>query len=211
MNMQPVAVGILEDNESLRKNISGYLDMTKEYFVVFSADSLNDIKDVVCPPDFILLDIHLGGINGIDLIDQIQEMYPETVIVIMTGDRDETFIVKALEKGAKGYLNKPFGLSDLKNTLQSVAEKGSFLDAETTTRLMQAMSKKKGDSVSLKTKYSLTDREMDILMLIKEGHSYKVIGEMLHISFHTVNHHLKNAYQKLDVKSRAELLATHFR
>ena len=204
----PLAVGILEDNESLRSNISSFLDLTKEYFVVFSTSSMQEITEVECPPDFILLDIHLGGTNGLDLIHQIQVHYPQATIIMMTGDRDESFIVKALEKGAKGYLNKPFGLGDLRNTLESVIEKGSYLDADTTTRLMQAMSKRK-DTAGLKTEYGITDREMDILLLIKDGHSYKVIGDMLHISFHTVNHHLKNAYQKLSVKSRAELLATY--
>ncbi|MEZ5016927.1 MAG: response regulator transcription factor [Flavipsychrobacter sp.] len=206
--MQPLAVGILEDNESLRKNIASFLDITKEYFVVFSTASLQDALQAECPPDFVLLDIHLEEVNGLDLIHKILDQYPNTTIIIMTGDKEENFIVKALEKGAKGYLYKPFALSDLKNTLQTVREKGSFLDADTTTKLMKAMSNRSNTS-NLKTEYQLTDREMDIILLMKEGHSYKAIGEKLNISFHTVNHHLKNAYQKLNVKSRLELLATY--
>lgn len=206
--MQPVAVGIIEDNESLRGNIKQFLDITKEFFVVFSVGALADIKQVECPPDLILLDIHLVDTNGLDLIHQIKIHFPQSQIIIMTGDREESFIIKAMEKGARGYLYKPFALSDLTNTLRTVLDKGSYLDADTTTKLLQAMSQRK-DTNNLKEKYSITDREMDILLLIKEGHSYKVIGDKLGISFHTVNHHLKNAYQKLEVNSRAELLATY--
>lgn len=202
------AVGILEDNNALRKNIEHYLNITSEYFACFSHPGIDSLylTDIDCQPDFILLDVHLEDTNGIDRIADLQKRFPQAAIIIMTGDTNEQLIMKAFENGAKGYLSKPFALSDTISTMKSLDENGSYLSPATATRLIQMISKKTA-VVSIKERYELTDRENDILSLLKEGYSYKAIAEKLFISFHTVNHHLKNVYAKMNVHSRSELTA----
>lgn len=202
------AVGILEDNNALRSNIEYYLNTTDSYFVSFSYPGVEFLRkeDAACPPDYILLDIHLQDANGLDLLGEIHTRFPNTSVIIMTGDTNEELIMKAFEQGAKGYLSKPFALQDTVRTMKSLEENGSYMSPATATKLIEMLNKKQPVQ-SLKDKYQLTDREHDILMLLKSGHSYKVIGEKLFISFHTVNHHLKNVYAKLNVHSRSELTA----
>ncbi len=118
------AVGIIEDNEALRNNIVSYLDASTGYFTAFSASGFDEIKNRKhdCKPDFILLDIHLQDKIGIELIADIKKLFPGTSIIIMTGDQNEAFILKAFENGAKGYLYKPFAMADVITTMQSLVK-----------------------------------------------------------------------------------------
>ncbi len=212
MNAKPklYAVGILEDNDALRSNISHYLEAMPDYFVVFSEPCYKNIenKTIDCEPDFILLDIHLKETSGIDLIADIVKRFPETSIIIMTGDQSEHHIMKAFESGAKGYLYKPFTMADTVATMQALLSNGSYMSPIAATKLIGILNKKE-PTVSIKERLGLTNRDYEIVQLIKEGLAYQAIADKLFISYHTVNHHLKNVYVKMDVKSRSELIANY--
>lgn len=143
-NLRPLfAVGILEDNEALRTNIECYINTTKDYFVSFSEPRIETLfsKEIDCCPDYILLDIHLEEINSIDLIGKITARFPETSVIIMTGDRNEEYILKAFQNGAKGYLNKPFTLPDTIHTMDALRQNGSYLSPDTATKLISLITK----------------------------------------------------------------------
>lgn len=204
------AVGILEDNDALRNNIGCYIDAMPDYFIAFSAPCYSSIENEVidCMPDFILLDIHLKETLGIDVIPKLLKRFPNTSIIIMTGDQSEQHILQAFEKGAKGYLYKPFTMADTISTMQSLVNNGSYMSPVAATKLIGMLNKKE-PVVSIKEKFALTEREYEIVQLIKEGLAYQAIADKLYISYHTVNHHLKNVYVKMDVKSRSELIANY--
>jgi DNA-binding NarL/FixJ family response regulator len=204
------AVGILEDNDALRSNIVHFLEAMPDYFVVFSEPGYSNIanKEIDCEPDFVLLDIHLQDGLGIDLIGDIVKRFPETSVIIMTGDQNEQHIMKAFESGAKGYLYKPFSMAETVATMQALLNNGSYMSPIAATKLIGLINKKE-PTVSIKDRFGLTDREYEIVLLIKEGLAYQAIADKLFISYHTVNHHLKNVYVKMNVKSRSELIANY--
>ena len=208
MVSQPYAVGILEDNDSLRKNIAFYLDNSPNYFVCFSEPTLDSLKykEVSCDPNYILLDIHLNSTQSIDYIADLKKQFPGAAVIVMTGDKNEQFILRAFENGAKGYLNKPFALSETVKTMAALRDNGSYMSADTATKLIGLITKQETEA-SFKDVYKLTEREYEIVELMKEGLGYQAIADRLFISYHTVNHHVKNLYIKMDVSSRAELVA----
>lgn len=200
-------VSILEDNELLRSNLVHYLMLSGKYIPAFASGLPEELMNATeANPDFILLDIHLKGCNGIDLIPRLKVRFPETHIVIITGDNSEELVLQAFKKGAKGYLYKPFSMETLLHALKSTGEQGYYLTPATITNLLHQI--KKEESVpNLQETYHLTEKETQIVELVKEGLTYTEIATKLYISYHTVNHHLKNIYIKTNVRSKSELLS----
>ncbi len=205
------SIAILEDNIGLRETIEDYLSTSDKYKVVFSVGNYQYFVEsqATILPDFILLDIHLPDVLGIDIIADIKKLQPGANIIIITGDTDKEFLLQAIENGASAYIYKPFNMIDLEKVLDQVNLTGSFLEPEILTKLLGLINEKKMADSSMFME-GLTAREEEILLLIKKGQTYKEIAATLNISFHTVNHHLKNVYQKTNVKSKSELIAKYF-
>ena len=210
MQKHPKPVGIIEDNVSFRSNIADYINLSDNYFSVFdvaSIENLNNLKLSV-KPEIILLDIHLNGENSLNSLDSLYQKFPETYILVMTGDLNEKNILKALENGAKGYINKPFEMNELIKAMNKTFEDGSFLTPLATTSLLNVINNNyKKPNSSIQTAYSFTAKESEIVELLRQGFSYNEIAEKLKISYHTVNHHIKNIYHKMDVNSKSKLIA----
>jgi DNA-binding NarL/FixJ family response regulator len=210
MQKHPKPVGIIEDNVSFRSNIADYINLSDNYFSVFdvaSIENLNNLKLSV-KPEIILLDIHLNGENSLNSLDSLYQKFPETYILVMTGDLNEKNILKALENGAKGYINKPFEMNELIKAMNKTFEDGSFLTPLATTSLLNVINNNyKKPNSSIQTAYSFTAKESESVELLRQGLSYNEIAQKLKISYHTVNHHIKNIYHKMDVNSKSKLIA----
>ena len=201
-------LGILEDNVALRQTIEDFLAAAGNFNIVFSASSWFDIKRIKfdAAPHFILLDIHLLDISGIDIISDLKTRFSGVQIIVMTGDKsNHDLLLKAVENGANSFLYKPVKMPDLIKIMDQLHETGSFLEPEVLSKLMWLLKEKKrlnspGDDISL------TDRETDVLKLVERGLGYKEIAAALNVSYHTVNFHLKRIYLKFDVKSKMELV-----
>ena len=206
------SVGILEDNIVFRQTIGDFLNVSGKYQVVFSEGNFHNLakRNFEIFPDVVLLDIHLSDVNGIDVISSIKKMFPDAYVIIITGDKDKTYVLEAIEKGACGYLYKPFSMKELENAISNVMETGSFLEPEVLTKLLGLINKRKTTN-DIEEKIYLTAREKDILELLKKGHTYNEMADILCISFHTINHHIKNLYTKTNVKSKSELIVKFYR
>jgi DNA-binding NarL/FixJ family response regulator len=202
---------ILEDNVVLRRSIEEYLTTTGKYQVTFSGGDGNSMllwKHEIYP-DFILLDIHLNDLSGIDIIKAIKVQFPEAHIIIITGDKSKESLIQAFEFGASAFLYKPFLVSDLDKVIDQVNNTGSFLEPDVLTKLLGLICQKNSPT-SLFDKDDLTTREKELILLIKKGYTYKEMASELKLSFHTVNFHLKNIYAKTNVRSKSELIAKYF-
>ena len=188
---------ILEDNVSLRQSIEEYLTKTARYFITYSGGEVSSIlswKHGIYP-DFILLDIYLNNMSGIDIIKVIKAKFPEAKIIITTGDKSKESLMRAFAFGASAFLYKPFLVSDLDKVIQQVNCTGSFLEPEVLTTLLTLISQN-NNSMPIFDNDGLTPREKEIIMLIRKGYTYKEMASKLNLSFHTVNFHLKNIYTK---------------
>jgi DNA-binding NarL/FixJ family response regulator len=204
-------IGILENDINLRQTLENYVKLIRGQEVAFSYGSFKELTDNVGrikPPKVVLLDIHLDDVKGVNVIQNIKRMFTGTDVIIITGEYDSTFIMKAIENGANGYVYKPFSAAKLEQAIANVESTGSFLDPESLTKLMTMMQHSSGKKF-LRTEEDLTPMEQKIIELVKKGLTYKEMAQDLNISFHTVNFHLKNIYYKMDVKSKAELISLY--
>ncbi len=204
-------IAILEDDAVFRQTLEEYLINFCKYKVCFSDGEFKSfMNNLKVEPDFVLLDNHLTDAMGVEIIEKIKKKFNNTYIIIITGDFNKNFLLRAFENGASAYLLKPFNIAELKKVIETVTTTGSFLEPELLTELLGLINKKKA---SQKTVYNaeLTQREFDILNQIIDGNTYKEMAQNLNVSYHTVNYHLKNIYLKSDVRSKTELLAKFFK
>lgn len=157
-------------------------------------------------PDFIVMDISLPKLNGIDATRKIKKELPEVSVIMLTIHSEESYILKALDAGAKGYLLKDTVADELFNAI-GVMEKGEyFLSSSISPGIIDEYKKFVSKGKKIDEFSRLTNREREILKLISEGYTSKKIAEMLYISVKTVDNHRANIMNKLNIHDTAGLV-----
>ncbi len=203
-----INIAIIDDHKMFRDGISYILNATEGYQVIWTVENtqmtLNKLSSQL--PDVLLMDISLGHENGIDLTKTILDIYPDLRILGLSMHHEEEYIVRMIEKGAKGYLLKDAGIEELKKALNELVS-GRYYYNETVMRsLIRNVQKPNGDKKSDEADNILTEREKEILKLVTEELSNQEISEKLFISPRTVESHKRNMISKLDVKNSIGLV-----
>ncbi len=157
-------------------------------------------------PDVVVMDIGMPLLNGIDATAQIVKRDPRVGVIILSVHSDESYILRALSAGAKGYLLKDSADADLVRAVAQVAGGKPFFSPAITEMLL-------GDYLGylqqrgLEDSYNLlTDREKEVLQLVAEGRSNKEIATLFNLSPYTVETHRNNLMQKLNLHNTAEIV-----
>ncbi len=158
------------------------------------------------PPEIILLDIGLPGMSGIQGISRFKAWSPSTHIVILTVHDDDADVFDAICAGASGYLLKDLSPESAVAAINEVLSGGAPMNPKIARRVLEMFARQGAP----KGEYGLSDREKEILKLLVEGYSQKKIANDLYLSVHTVNTHLKNIYNKLQVHSRTGAVSKAF-
>ena len=157
-------------------------------------------------PDIVLMDVAMPLLNGLDAARQIRRDNPKIGIIVLSMYMDESYILRALEAGAGGYLLKDTADDELEAALRSVAQGRPFFSraiAETLLEDHVRTLQKRGETDS----YSLlTEREREVLHLLAEGKSNKQAAALLNLSPYTIDTHRTNLMQKLNLHNTAELV-----
>jgi two-component system, NarL family, response regulator NreC len=157
-------------------------------------------------PDVVVMDIAMPNMNGIEATRRITGERPRCAVVILSMHQDESYILRALKAGAKGYLLKDSVRADLLEAIRAVAQGRSFLTRKI-GRMLQEDYVRQLESRGLDDTYErLTDREREILQLIAEGRTAKEVAQVLNISPTTVETHRTHIQEKLGVHSIPELV-----
>lgn len=197
---------LIDDHPLLRRGIRQLVDMEDDMEVVGEAsNAIEGIeKAIALEPDLILLDLNMPEINGIETLKRLRAEDVGSRIVIFTVSDHEDDVVAALRAGADGYLLKDMEPDDLVPQLRQAALGRMTISDRLTALLAQALRDQKPETE--KADYnSLTPREKDILKLIADGLSNKMIGRKLDISDGTVKVHVKHLLKKLKLRSRVEV------
>jgi DNA-binding NarL/FixJ family response regulator len=200
------AIGIIEDDELLRRNIEEYMALQADYYIAFSTSNIDDIKDSIFPPEIILLDIHLKGNNSLDRIGYIKDLFPNCKIIVMTGEYENEALLKAIKQGASSFINKPFSLKSLEKLIVHTLKNGNYLEPKVTNNLIEILQSKS----SLKNvieKFNLSEREADILDLMMQGETYVEIAHKYQMTLSNVNHQIRNICIKIGVDSKKKLMS----
>ena len=199
-------IGIIEDNYFQLNSYKEFLEDYPECRVVFAQGSLEECWDLNTQDmsiDAVLLDINLPGASGIEGIPRLRAAFPDAKIIILTAHQEKQYVLAALKAGAHGYIVKSSRLTEIYQGIQDAIRYGGTLCPRICYMLICHINEDPLQNI----RYKLTEREYELLNLLKEGHSYKIMADRLHLSVFTVNHHLKKIYHKLNVSSKSELVS----
>jgi DNA-binding NarL/FixJ family response regulator len=159
-------------------------------------------------PDIILLDLNLPGMQGLEALRWLREYAPRAKVIVLTQSHSEEDIFKAIVGGASGYLLKSSTLDQISESIRMVSAGGSILDAEVAGYIRNQLmaSRRKAPNSQL-----LSERELDVLMLLAEGLVKKEIADRLAIEVSTVVSHVSNIYTKLQVHNAPAAVSKAFR
>jgi len=159
-------------------------------------------------PDIALLDTSLPEVDGLEVISIIKKKSPGTKALMITHDRDEQAIIKAIRAGAKGYLSKNTSVSDLIKAIQVVFGGEFWVQRKLVTQFINGnfAADDEADDRQENRLASLTPREQDVLRSLVKGSTNKEIANELFISEKTVKSHLNQVFKKMNVSRRLEAI-----
>jgi DNA-binding NarL/FixJ family response regulator len=204
-----IKVVIVEDHKLFREGLKSLLSDKADLEVVGEAgDGLEAIRIVKkCRPELMLLDLSMPKMNGISVMKEIKNQFPDTKIMALTIHESDQYVLEAFEAGADGYCLKDAGRNELMVAVESVLLGKRYISPSISENVLEGyMSGRK----KLKSKTSwdtITQREREVLKLLGEGFQNKEISDMLHISVKTVEKHRANIMNKLDLHNAAALTA----
>ena len=205
--MNRIKVIMFDDNDSLRDSISMLLQDTKDFTLLDSyahcLDVIQNIKET--QPDVVLMDIDMPGMNGIEGVRLIRNNFPTVQILMLTVFEDEEKVFAAIKAGASGYILKNAEPKNLLSAISEVYNGGVPMTPAIARKVLHQFKSILPDEK--KEDYHLSEREKEVLHLLVEGLSYKMIAAKLNITYDTVRAHMKKIYEKLHVTSMTEAVA----
>ncbi|MBO8164274.1 MAG: response regulator transcription factor [Brevibacillus sp.] len=215
-----ISIVLIDDHKLFREGIKRILEMEPDMRVVGEGADGEDAVRLAeqCSPDVILMDINMPNVNGVSATESVMEASPRSRIIILSIHDDEGYVYRTLRSGASGYLLKEMEADDLVEAVRVVANGGAYIHPKVTGKLIEEFRRLSdqeeksdrpfymdgGQNGSDKVIESLTRREREVLQLMAEGKSNRVIGESLFISEKTVKNHVSSILQKLDVQDRTQ-------
>ena len=208
MEMDPIRILLADDHTVVREGLRALVEKQPDMTVVGEAADGHDVLRVAeeQSPDVIIMDIAMPNMNGIEATRRILASNSHTAVVILSMHQDESYVLRSLKAGAKGYLLKDSVRGDVIDAIRAVAQGRSFLTRKV-SRILQEDYVREMERRGLEDSYDLlTDREREILQLVAEGRTNKEVALMLNISLTTVETHRTHILQKLNLHSVPELI-----
>ena len=201
-----IRILLADDHKIMREGLRALIEKHSQFEIVGQAeDGRTTVKLAQeLMPDIVIMDIGMPDLNGIEATRRIKAIVPKTRIIALSMYYDKRFVFGMLGAGASGYLRKDCALDELVTAIQVVAKNGTYLSP----RVAGAGVKKYVNHLSKNSRADfarLTDRQREVLQSLSEGKNTKQIASALKISVKTVETHILNIKEKLDIRSTAEL------
>lgn len=204
-----IRVLIYDDAEATRSSIGALLDLSDGFLAVGSfANAINvDAQITELNPDVVLMDISMPGLSGIEATKLIKSKYPHIKVLIQTSFDSDENVFGSLKAGAEGYLLKSASADKILKAIEDLHLGGAIMTPSIALKVMRFFQ----PITKAVNTYDLTSRETEVLGLLSDGLSYKMIAAKLAISYFTVNAHIRKIYEKLHVNSSAEAVSLALR
>jgi DNA-binding NarL/FixJ family response regulator len=194
---------LVDDHELFRDGLKLVLSQLYPDFSVSEASNgeefLASLPDKM--PDVVLMDINMPLLNGRETTKRALEMYPDLKIIAVTMYGEENYYLQMIEAGVKGIILKKSGKYELEQAIQEVLEGGNFFSQEIMQKMAMRLNRKNPSKYE-----TLTERELEVLVLVCNGLSNQEIGDKLFISPKTVEVHKSNIFKKTGVRNSAQLV-----
>ncbi|WP_123040276.1 response regulator [Cohnella candidum] len=204
-----VRIMVVDDHAVVRSGLMNLLHGKHGLEVVGEAADGDEAlaKAEELKPDVVLMDLSMPhGKDGLTATGELKKQLPDTSVLILTMHDDEEYLFRAIHAGASGYILKSAPHEELLTAIQYVAAGNAYLYPSATKRLMSDYLDKIKNGDNAGTFESLSEREKEILAKVAQGYSNKEIAEQLIISVKTVESHKSNLMDKLDLKTRPDLV-----
>lgn len=205
-----IKVLIYEDNAQLREGLTLLIDGSEGFSVLAAYRDCNDVEAEVeaWAPDVILMDIDMPGTSGIEALIKIRLKNDRVKVLMLTVFDDNSNVFAAIRNGANGYILKKTPPAKLLEHITDVVAGGAPMTSSIATQVLKMFSQ---INLPKNQEYNLSEREKQVLRLLVEGYSYKMVAAQMNISIDTVRSHIKKVYEKLHVNSKSEAVARAFK
>jgi len=205
-----IAVALVEDDAWVRENLAREINKAEGFTCVGSYPTAEAALEAIPnqPPDVVMLDINLPGMDGIECLRQLRARCPTLNFLMLTVYEESEKIFQSLRAGANGYLLKRSSTAEVLDALQQVHEGGAPMSSAIARRVVKYFSQG-AESASELTQ--LSPREREVLEQLARGAAYKEIAEKLGLGLETIRMNVKHIYSKLHVHSRGEAVSKYLR
>lgn len=219
---RPIKLVLADDHQLFREGVKRILNMESDLEVVGECGDGIQVLELcnTLHPDIVLMDINMPIENGVVATEKLKDIFPDIKVIILSIHDDESYVFETLRKGASGYLLKDMEAESLINAIRSVVSGHAYIHPKVTGKLINQLRRMtyldeqgvaaSGVAKEADVKYvhmdnsPLTRREAEVLRLMAEGKSNKMIGEFLYISEKTVKNHVSSILQKMEVDDRTQ-------
>ena len=218
-----IKILLADDHQLFREGLKRILNMESDIEVIGECGDGIQVMEF-CNyklPEIVLMDINMPIETGVVTTERLKAMFPDVKVIILSIHDDESYVFETLRKGATGYLLKDMEAEELINAIRSVHQGHSYIHPKVTGKLINqlrrmtyldemgvasgaAAAKEPGVKYIAGEESPLTRREAEVLRLMAEGRSNKLIGEYLFISEKTVKNHVSSILQKMEVDDRTQ-------
>ena len=205
--MRKIRVLIADDQQELAKELQSVLETDVEIEVVaLACDGFDALEKMpVCKPDVVLMDIRMPNMNGVVATRRIKEEYPNVKVVVLTTFDDSDYILNAINHGASGYLLKDISSAALISAIKNAYAGDTILPSKIAKRIADAATRvAENREIKLARAFSLSDREVEIALMLYEGFTNRQISAALKLSEGTTRNYVSAIYVKTNSENRTE-------
>jgi len=216
-----IKILLADDHQLFREGLKRILNMEADLEVIGECGDGIQVLEFCnhTLPDIVLMDINMPIETGVVTTERLRDLFPDVKVIILSIHDDESYVFESLRKGATGYLLKDMEAEALINAIRAVSQGHSYIHPKVTGKLINQLRRMTYlDEIGVSTAQSLeigatyipleesplTRREAEVLRLMAEGKSNKMIGEHLFISEKTVKNHVSSILQKMEVDDRTQ-------
>jgi len=203
-----IRVILADDHAVMRHGLRLILEQQEGFEVLGEARDGREAVNLAqaLHPDVAVLDITMPNLNGIEAARQITDKQPDVAVVVLSMHADESYVLRALKAGARGYLLKESPEADFVSAIRTVSDGKAFFSPAVSRLLVEDYVRQLQDKDIEDSYELLTPREREVLQLVAEGKSNKEIANLLNLSLYTVETHRSNILGKLNLHSVPELI-----
>ena len=204
-----IKILVVDDQTELAEELKTVLETEPQFSVIGTAsDGFDALKKMQASlPDVVLLDIRMPNMNGVVATQRIKTEYPDVKVLILTTFDDSDYILNAINNGASGYLLKDIGASALIDAVKNAYAGDTILPAKIARRIADAAKNVEAvREIKLAKSFGLSDREVEIALMMYEGFTNRQISSALKLSEGTTRNYVSSIYEKTKSENRAEAL-----
>jgi len=201
-------VFVVDDHPIVREGLAQMINRESDLTVCGEAQEMHGALQMIeaLKPDILILDISLNGPDGLDLLKNIRARDPSLPVLILSMHDESIYAERALRAGANGYIMKQEATEKVLVALRRILSREIYVSSRVASKMLQQFVGASSTSARHSPVDDLSDRELEVLRLMGDGHGTRQIAEELHLSIKTVESYQAHLKEKLSLKNLRELV-----